>query len=463
MNNNVTFDLALIEKYGGRGPRYTSYPTAVEFHPGFGEADYREEVQRTNSLPIPDPLSIYVHIPFCHSLCYYCGCTKIVTRNAERAERYLEPLFRDLEIQASLFDSDREVQQLHLGGGTPTYLDRGQMDRLMSRLRQHFKLQLDGGQEFSIEIDPRTAGPEDIVGLAECGFNRVSLGVQDFNPDVQKAVNRIQSEEETAALINAARGSGFESVSLDLIYGLPLQTLESFDRTLDTVLRMRPDRLAIYSYAHLPQMFRAQKLVKEEQLPEPAVKLDILRQTIERLTGSGYVYIGMDHFALENDELVQAQRRGELQRNFQGYSTHARCDLIGLGMSSIGHVGNCFSQNVKDLGVYGATLQQGRLPIERGLMMNQDDVLRAEIIQEVMCHGRLDFQQVSEHHGIDFGQYFAGELQRLRELDEDGLIQLQPGGLLVTDKGRLLLRPIAMVFDRYLAQAKQAPRFSKVI
>jgi len=461
--NKVEFDLELIERYGGRGPRYTSYPTAVQFHSGFGEADYREEAQRTNNLPIPDPLSIYVHIPFCHSLCYYCGCTKIVTRNHERAERYLEPLFRDLQIQATLFDRDRQVQQLHLGGGTPTYLDREQMDRLMGQLRQHYNLQLDGGQEFSIEIDPRTASPEDIVGLAECGFNRVSLGVQDFNPEVQKAVNRLQSEEETEALIDAARSSGFESVSLDLIYGLPLQTRQSFDRTLDTVLRMRPDRLAIYSYAHLPQMFRAQKLVKEEQLPEPAVKLEILRQTIERLTDSGYVYIGMDHFALENDELVQAQRRGELQRNFQGYSTHARCDLIGLGMSAIGHVGNCFSQNVKDLGVYGSLLQQGKLPVERGLVMTPDDVLRGKVIQEVMCHGILDFPAMSERFDIEFSKYFAGELQRLQVLEKDGLIELAPDRLLVTDKGRLLLRAIAMVFDRYLTEAKDTPRFSKVI
>lgn len=461
--NKVEFDLELIERYGGRGPRYTSYPTAVQFHSGFGEADYRAEAQSTNNLPIPDPLSIYVHIPFCHSLCYYCGCTKIVTRNHERAERYLEPLFRDLEIQASLFDRDRQVQQLHLGGGTPTYLNREQMDRLMAKLREHYNLQLDGGQEFSIEIDPRTASPEDIVGLAECGFNRVSLGVQDFNPEVQKAVNRLQSEEETAALIDAARGSGFESVSLDLIYGLPLQTRQSFDRTLDTVLDMRPDRLAIYSYAHLPQMFRAQKLVKEEQLPEPAVKLEILRQTIERLTGSGYVYIGMDHFALENDELVQAQRRGELQRNFQGYSTHARCDLIGLGMSAIGHVGNCFSQNVKDLGVYGSLLQQGKLPVERGLAMTRDDILRGAVIQEVMCHGLLDFPAISERFDIEFSQYFASELQRLQALEKDGLIDLAEDRLLVTDKGRLLLRAIAMVFDRYLTEAKETPRFSKVI
>ncbi|MCW8845485.1 MAG: oxygen-independent coproporphyrinogen III oxidase, partial [Gammaproteobacteria bacterium] len=296
--NKVKFDQDLIQRYGGRGPRYTSYPTAVQFHSGFGEQDYRQAVERTNAMPIPDPLSIYVHIPFCHSLCYYCGCTKIVTRNQERAERYLVPLFQELELQAGLFDIDRQVQQLHLGGGTPTYLSPEQMGRLMEKLRQNFTLRLDGQQEFSIEIDPRTASPEDIAGLGEVGFNRVSLGVQDFNPDVQKAVNRIQSEEETQALITAARQSGFNSVSLDLIYGLSLQTVDTFDRTLDTVLEMRPDRLAIYSYAHLPQMFRAQKLVNEDELPSPEVKLEILRRTIERLTGAGYVYIGMDHFAL---------------------------------------------------------------------------------------------------------------------------------------------------------------------
>ena len=461
--NKVKFDQELIQRYGGRGPRYTSYPTAVQFHSGFGAQDYREAVERTNAMPIPDPLSIYVHIPFCHSLCYYCGCTKIVTRNQERAERYLVPLFQDLELQAGLFDIDRQVQQLHLGGGTPTYLSPEQMGRLMEKLRQNFTLRLDGQQEFSIEIDPRTASPEDIAGLGAVGFNRVSLGVQDFNPDVQKAVNRVQSEEETQALITAARQSGFNSVSLDLIYGLSLQTVETFDRTLDTVLEMRPDRLAIYSYAHLPQMFRAQKLVNEDQLPSPEVKLEILRRTIERLTGAGYVYIGMDHFALASDELVLAQQRGELQRNFQGYSTHARCDLIGLGMSAIGHVGDSFSQNVKDLGVYTAILDRGQLPIERGYTMSNDDRLRAKVIQEVMCHGKLDFKAISERFNIDFDEYFAAEIPRLQVLEKDGLIELGSDNLRVTDRGRLLLRPIAMVFDYYLQHAKEQPRFSKVI
>ncbi len=461
--NKVKFDQELIQRYGGRGPRYTSYPTAVQFHSGFGAQDYREAVERTNAMPIPDPLSIYVHIPFCHSLCYYCGCTKIVTRNQERAERYLVPLFQDLELQAGLFDIDRQVQQLHLGGGTPTYLSPEQMGRLMEKLRQNFTLRLDGQQEFSIEIDPRTASPEDIAGLGAVGFNRVSLGVQDFNPDVQKAVNRVQSEEETQALITAARQSGFNSVSLDLIYGLSLQTVETFDRTLDTVLEMRPDRLAIYSYAHLPQMFRAQKLVNEDQLPSPEVKLEILRRTIERLTGAGYVYIGMDHFALASDELVLAQQRGELQRNFQGYSTHARCDLIGLGMSAIGHVGDSFSQNVKDLGVYTAILDRGQLPIERGYTMSNDDRLRAKVIQEVMCHGKLDFKAISERFNIDFDEYFAAEIPRLQVLEKDGLIELGADNLRVTDRGRLLLRPIAMVFDYYLQHAKEQPRFSKVI
>lgn len=461
--NKVKFDEELIQRYGGRGPRYTSYPTAVQFHSGFGAPDYREAVERTNAMPIPDPLSIYVHIPFCHSLCYYCGCTKIVTRNQERAERYLVPLFQELELQAGLFDIDRQVQQLHLGGGTPTYLSPEQMGRLMEKLRQNFTLRLDGRQEFSIEIDPRTASPEDIAGLGACGFNRVSLGVQDFNPDVQKAVNRIQSEEETQALITAARQSGFNSVSLDLIYGLSLQTVETFDRTLDTVLEMRPDRLAIYSYAHLPQMFRAQKLVNEDQLPSPEVKLEILRRTIERLTGAGYVYIGMDHFALATDELVLAQQRGELQRNFQGYSTHARCDLIGLGMSAIGHVGDSFSQNVKDLGVYTAMLDRGQFPIERGYTMSDDDRLRAKVIQEVMCHGKLDFKAISARFNIDFDDYFAAEIPRLHVLEKDGLIELDSDMLRVTDRGRLLLRPIAMVFDYYLQHAKEQPRFSKVI
>lgn len=461
--NSVEFDRAMIERYGGRGPRYTSYPTAVQFHAGFTEAEYREQVRRTDGAHPTAPLSLYIHIPFCHSLCYYCGCSKIVTRHADRAERYLGTLLREVELQAALFSPGRIVSQLHLGGGTPTYLDPAQMRRLMDALRSHFTLRLDGQREFSIEIDPRTVTPEDIAALAACGFNRISMGVQDFDPAVQKAVNRVQSFEETEALVRAARSAGFGSVSLDLIYGLPLQTVAGFDRTLERILEVCPDRLAVYSYAHLPQMFRAQKLIHEEQLPAPAVKLDILRRTIETLTAAGYVYIGMDHFALADDELVKSQIRGDLQRNFQGYSTHGQCDLIGLGVTAIGHVGDCYGQNAKEIEAYTRSVEQGHLPIVRGLVMDADDRLRNTVIQEIMCLGRLNFASLADRFGIDVRTYFASELERLETLQQDGLLQLNEAGLSVSGRGRLLLRAIAMVFDRYVAthQVKQA--FSKII
>lgn len=461
--NIVEFDRTTIGRYGGRGPRYTSYPTAVQFHPGFTESAYREEVRRADSADPAAPLSIYVHIPFCHSLCYYCGCSKVVTRNVERAETYLRTLLREVELQAALFTPGRAVSQLHLGGGTPTYLDSAQMKRLIDGLRASFSLREDDSREFSIEIDPRTVSPGDIRLLADRGFNRVSMGVQDFDPDVQRAVNRLQSAEETESLVEAARSAGFGSVSLDLIYGLPLQTVAGFQRTLDRVLSMRPDRLAVYSYAHLPQMFRAQKLVHEAQLPSPESKLEILRSTIERLTGAGYVYVGMDHFALDDDELVRAQARGELQRNFQGYSTHAHCDLVGLGATSIGHIGGCYSQNAKEIADYTRAIEAGRLPIVRGLAMDEDDRLRHALIQEIMCHGRLDFHGIGTRFGIDFPSYFAGELERLEELQCDGLVQCSAEGLSVTARGRLLLRAIAMVFDRYLTEASGPRNFSKII
>jgi oxygen-independent coproporphyrinogen-3 oxidase len=458
-----SFDTALIERYGGRGPRYTSYPTAVQFQPGFGESDYRAEVRRSDAAAPDAPLSLYVHIPFCHSLCYYCGCSKIVTRHAERAEDYLVLLIREIELQGALFSRTRTVEQLHFGGGTPTYLDSAQMRRLFDALNASFSLCPDERREFSIEIDPRTVSPADIAALAESGFNRISMGVQDFEADVQQAVNRIQSAEETGALVRAAREAGFRSLSLDLIYGLPLQTVDGFERTLERVLEMRPDRLAVYSYAHLPQMFRAQRLIHEEQLPEPSVKLEILRTTIERLTDAGYVYIGMDHFALADDELVKAQQRGELQRNFQGYSTHGNSDLVGLGMTSIGQVGDCYAQNAKEMAPYRAALEQGKLPIVKGLLMTADDRIRRSVIQDIMCRGELDYGAVSKRSGIEFERYFASEIANLLTLERDGLIEPTPTGFRVCERVRLLLRAIAMTFDGYLAAHRPQQAFSKII
>lgn len=459
----AVFDRELIERYDGRGPRYTSYPTAVQLQAGFGEDEYREQVRLASAGAGAAPLSIYIHIPFCHSLCYYCGCSKIVTRNRERADQYLMALAREIALQGELFSRDRTVRQLHLGGGTPTYFDHGQMQRLLEALSTHFNLETEAGREFSIEIDPRTVMPDDIAALARQGFNRISMGVQDFDAAVQAAINRLQSPEETRALVDAARATGFGSVSLDLIYGLPLQTVAGFDRTLDRVLEMRPDRLAIYSYAHLPNLFNAQKLIPEERLPAPEVKLEILGRTIERLTAAGYVYIGMDHFALAEDELTKAQRRGELQRNFQGYSTHADCDLIALGMTAIGHVGHSYSQNAKEIKTYEQSLAEGRLPIQRGLIMSRDDQIRGAVIQDIMCQGQLDLTKVGERFGIDARDYFAAEWERLRQLAADGLLELKPDALTVSSRGRLLLRAIAMIFDRYLAVAREKKTFSRII
>jgi oxygen-independent coproporphyrinogen-3 oxidase len=339
----VCFDTDLIVRYGGRGPRYTSYPTALQFNDEFTADNYRDNAAASNESNVP--LSLYVHIPFCHSLCYYCGCNKIITRNQERVTRYLEMLYREIDMQAKLFDKTRKIEQLHFGGGTPTYLDRDQLDALMAKLRSAFTFDESEDREFSIEVDPRTVDENGIRHLAELGFNRLSLGIQDFDPVVQDAVNRTQTTDDVLNLVLAAREAGFESISFDLIYGLPHQTVVSFDATLDLVIGMRPDRLAVYNYAHLPQRFKGQRMINDIDIPSPEVKLDILHRTIDRLCDTGYQYIGMDHFALPEDELVVARANGTLQRNFQGYSTHRECDLIALGVSAIGSIGNVFAQN----------------------------------------------------------------------------------------------------------------------
>ncbi|MGD8379259.1 MAG: oxygen-independent coproporphyrinogen III oxidase [Gammaproteobacteria bacterium] len=464
MSTDVLFDPELIARYDQNGPRYTSYPTAAQFNDAFGENDYREAARRTNDVPIPAPLSLYVHVPFCTSPCFYCGCTRVITRQPEKAARYLEYLMREISRTAPLFDADRRVEQLHFGGGTPTHLDDAQLGCLLGLLDEKFRLDNGPRREFSIEIDPRTVDPKRMDFLASLGFNRLSMGVQDFDPAVQKAVNRVQSEADILALIERARDVGFNSVSLDLIYGLPLQTPESFARTLDKVIEARPDRLAIYSYAHMPNVFVAQRQIKSEDLPDPAVKLALLGEAVERLTGAGYRYIGMDHFALPDDELSRALDDGSLQRNFQGYSTHAHCDLIGLGMSSISNLGESFSQNYKTLPEYYGALDDGQLPVQRGLWLSQEDVLRAEIIHSIMCRNSVDLDAVAVRHGLNAGQHFAVELKRLEQLASDGLITLDGHRLEVTPRGRLLIRIVAMTFDSYLGnQRETVKRFSRVI
>ncbi len=457
----VCFDTDLIVRYGGRGPRYTSYPTALQFNDKFGEDDYRSIAAVSNATDVP--LSLYVHIPFCHTLCYYCGCNKIVTRNQDRVERYMEMLYREIDMQSELFDGKRKIEQLHFGGGTPTYLSVEQLDDLMAKLRGAFTFDESDQREFSIEVDPRTVDENRIRHLADLGFNRLSLGIQDFDHVVQEAVNRTQTTDDVLNLVLAAREAGFESISFDLIYGLPHQNVESFDSTLELVIGMRPDRLAVYNYAHLPQRFKGQRMINDADIPSPEVKLEILHRTIDSLCDAGYIYIGMDHFALPDDELVIARKNGTLQRNFQGYSTHRECDLVALGVSAIGSIGNVFAQNAVTTMEYEALIENGQLPIRKGTTVDDDDLLRADVIQALMCYDELSFDQFGKDHGIDFASYFASEIERLQPLADDGLIKLSESGVAITESGRLLLRSIAMVFDRYIDQAENDNRFSKAI
>jgi oxygen-independent coproporphyrinogen-3 oxidase len=457
----VCFDTELIVRHGGRGPRYTSYPTALQFSEDLTADDYRENAIASNASGVP--LSLYVHIPFCHTLCYYCGCNKIITRNKARVDRYIEMLYREIEMQSELFDKNRKIEQLHFGGGTPTYLNEEQLDELMSKLRSAFNFDESDNREFSIEVDPRTVDEHSIRHLAKLGFNRLSLGIQDFDPIVQKAVNRTQTTDDVLNLVLAARETGFESISFDLIYGLPHQTVDSFDTTLDLVIGMRPDRLAVYNYAHLPQRFKGQRMIDDADIPLPEVKLDILHRTIDTLCGAGYEYIGMDHFALPDDELVVARANGTLQRNFQGYSTHRECDLVALGVSAIGSIGNVFAQSAVTTMEYEALIENGQLPIRKGIAVDDDDLMRADVIQALMCYDKLSFEEFGAKHRIDFASYFAAEIEHLQPLADDGLIELDQSGVIITQKGRLLLRSIAMVFDRYIDQAENDNRFSKAI
>ncbi|AGG87708.1 oxygen-independent coproporphyrinogen III oxidase [Rhodanobacter denitrificans] len=457
------FDPALIARYDVAGPRYTSYPTAPHFKAEFDEAALRAVIRASNEEPIPRPLSVYVHVPFCMSPCFYCGCNRVITRDVTQADRYLERLYREIELIAPLFDRDRPVRQLHFGGGTPNFLDTTHMGELLESLARHFSFSHAADREYGIEIDPRFADAAYIRAMGELGFNRLSVGIQDFDPVVQKAVNRIQSFEQTREVIEAARTSGFRSASVDLIYGLPFQSVDGFSRTLDQVVALNPDRVAVYGYAHLPEMFKAQRQIEAADLPDAATRLALFGRALEHLSAAGYVYIGMDHFAKASDELVLAQRAGTLQRNFQGYSTHGDCDIVGLGVSAIGRIGDSYSQNARDLIGYYAALDAGRLPLMRGLQLDEDDLIRRELINELMCHGSVEKQAFGARHRLLFDEYFARERQRLLPLIEDGLVTENPREIRVTSRGRLLLRIIAMCFDAYLDDAAQAPRYSRVI
>jgi oxygen-independent coproporphyrinogen-3 oxidase len=462
MNQTLRFDADLIRRYDKAGPRYTSYPTAVEFRSEFDAAAYAAQAASTNAESPPRPLSLYFHLPFCDTICYYCACNKIVTKNRARAAPYLVNLHRELALQGALFDRGRVVEQLHWGGGTPTFISHDEMRALMNETRRHFMLRDDDQGEYSIEVDPREIRHGTLALLRELGFNRLSMGVQDFEPAVQQAVNRIQGEDQTLRVLADARRLAFRSVNMDLIYGLPRQTAESFARTLEKIIAVGPDRLSVFNYAHLPELFKTQRQIDAAELPSPAEKLEILGHTIERLTAAGYVYIGMDHFAKPDDELAIAQRDETLYRNFQGYSTHADCDLVGLGVTSIGMVGDSYSQNEKTLEAYDAALAAGRLPVMRGLVLNADDKLRRDVITRLICHFHLDFARIEAAHGIRFRDYFARELGELAAMQDDGLLAVTDTEITVQPAGKLLIRNICMVFDRYLRE-RADQRFSKVI
>jgi len=460
LQQSISFDLDLIRRYNAAGPRYTSYPTAVEFDESFTIADYKQQVTLSNQRG--GPLSLYFHLPFCDTVCFFCACNKIITKNRKRAEPYLANLHKEITMQAALFDKDRVVEQLHWGGGTPTFLSHDQMRELMAVTRQYFNLADDKIGEYSIEIDPREADADTIKVLREIGFNRISLGVQDFNPVVQKAVNRIQSEQETFAVIEAARQSGFRSVSLDLIYGLPHQTVETFSDTVDKILAFGPDRLSVFNYAHMPERFKVQRQMRTEDIPNPEVKLAILQHTIEKLTAAGYIYIGMDHFAKPDDELAIAQRENKLYRNFQGYSTHSECDLIGMGVTSIGSIANSYSQNQRTIDDYATSIENNELAVFRGVELDDDDIIRRSVITKLICHFSLDITAIETEFDIVFADYFAAVYPQLNQFKQDGLLHYNTEKIEVLAAGHLLIRNICMAFDRYIQQ-KTGKHFSKLI
>ena len=454
---------SLIRQYDVSGPRYTSYPTADRFVEAFTAQDYIQalEQRRSGASALALPLSLYVHIPFCESLCYYCACNKIITKHHDRATAYLNYLRREVELHIQHMGSGQTVSQLHFGGGSPTFLSDDELREVMGMLRRNFNLLQNG--EYSIEIDPRTIDHNRLDALAEMGFNRLSFGVQDFEPAVQKAVHRVQPAEQVFDLVHAARERGFESINVDLIYGLPEQTPESVDRTMAQIAELKPDRIALYAYAHLPERFKPQRRISTTEIPTAASKVTMLSRSMAALMAAGYVYIGMDHFALPDDSLAVAKRQGRLHRNFQGYSTQPDCDMIGLGVSSIGRVGATYSQNAKTLEEYYDFLDQGHFPIVKGLALSKDDLLRRSVIMALMCQGRLAYESIELAYLINFKEYFAREMEILKSQVEEGLVELDDSGIKVTSKGWFFVRAVAMVFDRYLQTDRTRAKFSKIL
>ncbi|MBT9506627.1 oxygen-independent coproporphyrinogen III oxidase [Rhodoferax sp.] len=453
----------LLRRFDVSGPRYTSYPTADRFVEAFSVEDYTQALKqrRSGAAAMTLPLSLYVHIPFCESLCYYCACNKIITKHHDRATPYLRYLSREVDLHTEHLGVGQTVTQLHLGGGTPTFLSDDELRELMGMLRRNFTFT--PGGEYSIEVDPRTIDAKRLDTLAELGFNRLSFGVQDFDPAVQKAVHRVQPAEQVFALVEAARQRGFESINVDLIYGLPQQNPESFDRTLAQVVALRPDRIALYAYAHLPERFKPQRRINTVELPSGAAKVAMLARSMAAFMGASYVYVGMDHFALPTDALAVAKRQGRLHRNFQGYSTQPDCDLIGLGVSSIGRIGATYSQNAKTLEEYYDFLDQGRFPVVRGLGLSRDDLVRRAVIMALMCQGQVLFESIELAYLVDFQRYFATEIESLHQLAEQGLVTVDESGIQVTAMGWFFVRAVAMVFDRYLQTDRTRAKFSKII
>jgi oxygen-independent coproporphyrinogen-3 oxidase len=453
----------LLRQFDVPGPRYTSYPTADRFVEAFVDADYAQALTHRRSGPaaLALPLSLYVHIPFCESLCYYCACNKIITKHHEKAAEYLRYLTREVELHTALIGTGQSISQLHLGGGSPTFLSDDELRTLMSVLKRNFAF-VPGG-EYSIEIDPRTIDTKRLDTLAELGFNRLSFGVQDFDPTVQKAVHRVQPAAQVFALVAAARTCGFESINVDLIYGLPKQSPESFDHTLKQVLELKPDRIALYAYAHLPERFKPQRRIHTLELPSGGARISMLSHSLAAFLGAGYVHVGLDHFALPDDALAVAKRQGRLHRNFQGYSTQPDCDLIALGVSSIGRIGATYSQNAKTLEDYCDALDRGNFPVVRGLALTRDDLVRRAVIMSIMCQGNVVFESIELGYLLEFRSYFAKELEAVEALIEQGLVTMDDTAIQMTDKGWFVARAVAMVFDRHLQTDRTRAKFSKII
>lgn len=463
MSTTTLFDPALLSRYDQPGPRYTSYPSAPHFTPAFTSAELRRHARRSNEEPIPRDLSLYVHVPYCFSPCFYCGCNRIITRDFGRAAPYIERLMRETERMASLFERSREMIQVHFGGGTPNFLTADQLSQLLDCFDRHFRLSSSTERDFSIELDPRFLREGDIAAYARMGINRASLGVQDFDRDVQQAINREQSVAQTLGAIEQCRSAGFRSVNVDLIYGLPRQTPTGFARTLDTILHVRPDRVAIYGYAHMPELFKAQRQIVSEELPNATQRVELLTLAVDQLTSAGYRHIGLDHFALPEDDLSKALESKTLHRNFMGYTTHADCDLIGLGVSAISHIGDSFSQNHRKLVDWEVAVDKGHFPLWRGISLDEDDVIRADVIQQIMCSGEVDRRRIENRYDIAFEEYFSEALNSLAALAADGLVEFPGTRIAATSRGRLLLRMIAMCFDGYLNKQVERPRHSSVV